>query len=173
MSSLTWRRLFVCATNRRAALAINGRLRPFLRRRKAHPRESQRPSRRLGAGKYPKSARRARKRPSPWTAGSFCSARRPHNIVRGSLPPPSGYARWRAALKSVKATKGSQTLLGVALWAAGAVCLAVQTLLPGFIGIANNGDFGKVYGWLCLAPRRTDTNFNYIQPDAFRAVRGY
>ena len=53
----------------------------------------------------------------------------------------------------MKASIWTREWPGAALWAAGAVCLAVQLLLPGFIGIANNGDFGKVYGWLCLAPR--------------------
>ena len=51
------------------------------------------------------------------------------------------------------------------MWLAAAACLAVQVLLPGFIGIANNGDFGKVYAWLCLAPRGAETNFTYFQPD--------
>jgi hypothetical protein len=61
----------------------------------------------------------------------------------------------------------------VALWAAGAACLAVQVLLPGFIGIANNGDFGKVYAWLCLAPRGAATNFIHFQPDYIRSARNY
>jgi hypothetical protein len=59
------------------------------------------------------------------------------------------------------------------LWAACAVCLTVQVLLPGFIGIANNGDFGKVYGWLCLAPRGAATNFIYFQPDYVWKARNY
>jgi hypothetical protein len=59
------------------------------------------------------------------------------------------------------------------LWTAGAVCLAVQVLLPGFIGIANNGDFGKVYGWLCLAPRGVETNFTHFQPDYVWSARNY
>jgi hypothetical protein len=59
------------------------------------------------------------------------------------------------------------------LWAAGAACLAVQVLLPAFIGIANNGDFGKVYGWLCLAPRGAETTFIYFQPDYIWSARNY
>ena len=59
------------------------------------------------------------------------------------------------------------------MWAAGAACLAVQTLLPGFIGIANNGDFGKVYGWLCLAPRGAATTFTHFQRDYIWSARNY
>jgi hypothetical protein len=59
------------------------------------------------------------------------------------------------------------------LWVAGAACLVVQVLLPGFIGIANNGDFGKVYAWLCLAPRGAETNFTYFQPDYVWSARNY
>lgn len=61
----------------------------------------------------------------------------------------------------------------VVLWVAAAACLAVQLLLPGFIGIANNGDFGKVYGWLCLAPRVAETNFIHFQPDYIWSARNY
>ena len=53
------------------------------------------------------------------------------------------------------------------------VCLAVQVLLPGFIGIANNGDFGKVYAWLCLAPRGAETTYVYFQPDFVWSARNY
>ncbi|MGD0772434.1 MAG: hypothetical protein ABSC05_06380 [Candidatus Solibacter sp.] len=73
----------------------------------------------------------------------------------------------------MKASKWTREWPGAALWAAGAVCLAVQLLLPGFIGIANNGDFGKVYGWLCLAPRGAETNFKYVQPDYVWSARNY
>lgn len=59
------------------------------------------------------------------------------------------------------------------MWAAGAACLVVQVLLPAFIGIANNGDFGKVYGWLCLAPRGAETTFIYFQPDYIWSARNY
>jgi hypothetical protein len=61
----------------------------------------------------------------------------------------------------------------VVLWVAAAACLAVQVLLPGFIGIANNGDFGKVYGWLCLAPRGAEANFIHFQPDYIWSARNY
>ena len=37
-------------------------------------------------------------------------------------------------------------------------------MLPGFIGMANNGDFGKVTGYFCLIPRGAETNFIYFQP---------
>ena len=73
----------------------------------------------------------------------------------------------------MKTTRWSQEWAGIALWAAGAACLAVQVLLPGFIGIANNGDFGKVYAWLCLAPRTADTNFIHFQPDYIWSSRNY
>jgi hypothetical protein len=59
------------------------------------------------------------------------------------------------------------------LWVAGAACLAVQVLLPGFTGIANNGDFGKVNGWLYLAPRGGETNCSYFQPDYIWSARHY
>jgi hypothetical protein len=61
----------------------------------------------------------------------------------------------------------------VALWVVGAGCLAAQVLLPGFIGIANNGDFGKVYAWLCLTPRGVETNFIHFQPDYIWSARNY
>ena len=73
----------------------------------------------------------------------------------------------------MKSIKGSREWPGFALWAAGAACLAVQVLLPGFIGIANNGDFGKVYAWLCLGPRGAETNFIHFQPDYIWSARNY
>ena len=57
------------------------------------------------------------------------------------------------------------------LWLAAAACVCVQTLLPGYIGIANNGDFGKVYAWLCLAPRPPETNFTFVQPEYLWSAR--
>jgi len=52
--------------------------------------------------------------------------------------------------------------------------LAWQLLLPHFIGLANNADFGKVTGWLALAPRDSwDSNFVYFQPDYIRSDRDY
>jgi len=50
-----------------------------------------------------------------------------------------------------------------------AAILAWQLFLPGFIGMANNGDFPKVAGPLCLgsADRETE-NFLYFQPDYLR-----
>jgi hypothetical protein len=60
-----------------------------------------------------------------------------------------------------------------ALVALGAAALASQLLLPGFTGIANNGDFSKVYGWLCLAPRGAETNFVYFQPDYVWSAGNY
>jgi hypothetical protein len=73
----------------------------------------------------------------------------------------------------VKANRWFREWPAAALWALGAACLAVQVLLPGFIGIANNGDFGKVYAWLCLAPRGADSNFTYFQPDYLWSARNY
>ncbi|MEO8592070.1 MAG: hypothetical protein ABI759_02005 [Candidatus Solibacter sp.] len=51
--------------------------------------------------------------------------------------------------------------------------MALEILLPGFIGIANNGDFGKIYAWLCLAPRGAETNFVYFQPSYVYAAPNY
>ena len=48
-----------------------------------------------------------------------------------------------------------------------------RLLLPGFVGIANNGDFAKVSGWLCLRPRGPETNFLYFQPDYMWLARNY
>jgi len=59
------------------------------------------------------------------------------------------------------------------LWLAAAACIAFQTLFPGYIGIANNGDFGKVYGWLCLALRGPETNFAFVQPEYIWSARNY
>jgi hypothetical protein len=73
----------------------------------------------------------------------------------------------------VKTNKWFQEWPGVALWVACAACLVVQVLLPGFVGIANNGDFGKVYGWLYLAPRGVETTFIYFQPDYVWSARNY
>ena len=72
-----------------------------------------------------------------------------------------------------RSSRWSHEWPGIALWTAGAACLAVQVLLPGFIGIANNGDFGKVYAWLCLAPRGAETNFTHFQPDYVWLARNY
>jgi hypothetical protein len=41
---------------------------------------------------------------------------------------------------------------------------ACQLFLPGFIGIADTGDFARVAGWLCLAPVGTPTKFVFFQP---------
>jgi len=52
--------------------------------------------------------------------------------------------------------------------------LAWQLLLPHFIGLANNADFGKVSGWLSLAPPDSwNSNFLYFQPDYIRSQRDY
>jgi hypothetical protein len=53
----------------------------------------------------------------------------------------------------------------LALSTAAALCLAVQCLFPNFIGLANNGDFAKVYGYFSLAPHAPITNFIFFQPD--------
>ena len=86
---------------------------------------------------------------------------------------PGAGAAWYATGEFVKTSRWSQAWPGIALWTAGAACLAVQVLLPGFIGIANNGDFGKVYAWLCLAPRGAETNFTHFQPDYVWLARNY
>ena len=50
-----------------------------------------------------------------------------------------------------------------------AAILTWQLLLPGFIGMANNGDFPKVAGPLCLAGADYETEkFIYFQPDYVR-----
>jgi hypothetical protein len=51
--------------------------------------------------------------------------------------------------------------------------LAWQLFLPGFIGIADGGDFGRVTGWLCLAPSGPPTPFTYFQPDYVWSARNF
>lgn len=63
--------------------------------------------------------------------------------------------------------------LRLALLLAAALCLAGQLLGPDAIGIANNGDFGKVYGYLSLAPRGPETNFVYFQPEYTYSARNF
>src|ERR1022692_3712169 len=52
------------------------------------------------------------------------------------------------------------------------LCAAIliwQLLLPGFIGMADNGDFAKVAGRFCLADADRETEkFIYFQPDFVR-----
>jgi hypothetical protein len=63
--------------------------------------------------------------------------------------------------------------LDVALLAALAGLFLWQLFLPGFIGLADNGDFPKVAGWLSLGPRGGPTRFAYFQPDYIRSVRNF
>jgi hypothetical protein len=50
--------------------------------------------------------------------------------------------------------------------------LAWQTLLPGFIGMANNGDFAKVAGRLCIGGADNGAeNFVYFKSDYLRDSR--
>jgi hypothetical protein len=51
--------------------------------------------------------------------------------------------------------------------------LTWQLFLPGFIGIADTGDFARVAGWLCLAPSGTQTTFTFFQPDYIWSVRNF
>jgi hypothetical protein len=62
--------------------------------------------------------------------------------------------------------------VAIALWLICAACLAWQAFIPPFIGIANNGDFGKVAGHLSLGPVDGGaSNFIYFQPDWVHAKR--
>src|SRR5262245_59526421 len=57
-------------------------------------------------------------------------------------------------------------LIALGLFAA---ILIWQILLPGFIGIANNGDFSKISGRLCLAGAHAERDiFNYFESDYAR-----
>jgi hypothetical protein len=52
------------------------------------------------------------------------------------------------------------------VWAA---IVSIQLFIPPFIGIANNGDFAKVTGLLCLSVADGGTqNFEFFQPDYLR-----
>jgi hypothetical protein len=73
----------------------------------------------------------------------------------------------------VKSVRRPALWPAILLTAIFALCLTVQLLLPGFIGIANNGDFGKVYAWLCLASRTPETPFVYFQPDFVWSAKNY
>jgi hypothetical protein len=53
--------------------------------------------------------------------------------------------------------------LSAVLFAGFGGLLAWQLFLPGFIGIADTGDFARVRGWLCLAPSGGPTRFTFFQ----------
>ena len=62
--------------------------------------------------------------------------------------------------------------IGLCLLFAG--LLILQLLVPPFIGLANNGDFGKVTGWLSLAPvDGWESDFVYFQPNWVRHQRDH
>ena len=62
----------------------------------------------------------------------------------------------------------------IGLWLLFAGLLILQLFVPPFIGLANNADFGKVAGWLSLAPvDGWDSNFVFFQPDWIRHQRDY
>jgi hypothetical protein len=65
--------------------------------------------------------------------------------------------------------------LSAALSAGFAGILAWQLFLPGFIGIADTGDFARVAGWLCLAPAPTGgpRTFAFFQPNYFWSARNF
>ena len=66
------------------------------------------------------------------------------------------------------------TWFRVGLWLTFAALLAFQVLAPPFVGIANNGDFGKIAGHLSLqAPDEGASNFIYFQPDYVHTARNY
>jgi hypothetical protein len=73
---------------------------------------------------------------------------------------------------SVERTHARAALLarwGEAFWLV--LCagiLAWKLLLPGFIGMADNGDFGKVAGPLCLATAEPESE-NFFHPLYIRA----
>ena len=62
------------------------------------------------------------------------------------------------------------------LWIAFVVCggmLAVQLFVPPFIGLASNGDFPKVTGWLSLAPPEGWQHFLYFQSGYVRSPEAH
>jgi hypothetical protein len=56
-----------------------------------------------------------------------------------------------------------------ALLAVAAAILWTQLLAPSFIGIADNGDFSKVAGWLSIGAKNGPTNFDYFISDYVRS----
>jgi hypothetical protein len=66
------------------------------------------------------------------------------------------------------------TRVSIGLWLLCAAILTAQLFVPPFIGIANNGDFGKVAGHLSLAPPDgVASNFLYFQPGYIHAAHNY
>ena len=51
--------------------------------------------------------------------------------------------------------------------------LVWQLFLPGFIGIADTGDFARVTSWLCLAPIGARTDFTFFQPNYIWSARNF
>jgi hypothetical protein len=57
----------------------------------------------------------------------------------------------------------------VAIWLGALGLLAWQLFVPGFIGLANNGDFGKIAGRLCIGgPDHGADNFLFFRSDYIR-----
>jgi hypothetical protein len=54
-----------------------------------------------------------------------------------------------------------------------AAILSAQLFFPPFIGIANNGDFGKVIGWLSLTTYGSSDEFIYFKPDFILLQRAF
>lgn len=50
-------------------------------------------------------------------------------------------------------------------------CIALQTFIPPYIGIADNGDFAKIAGRLSLGPTDPDHFFKYFNADYVRSTR--
>ena len=63
--------------------------------------------------------------------------------------------------------------LSAALFTGFASLLVWQLFLPGFIGLADTGDFARVAGWLCLAPRGAPTRFTFFQADYIWSARNF
>jgi hypothetical protein len=83
-----------------------------------------------------------------------------------------GDGRMRVARRGVMRWIRRGWLSALLLTGFGAL-LAWQLFLPGFIGIADNGDFGKVAGWLCLAAKGGPATFVFFQPDYIWSSRNF
>src|SRR5262249_51618002 len=100
---------------------------------------------------------------SPFPAASWAPVT--SAFLRGEDPAGARSQRAGAVRKeSIMQLMGRYWLSTVMLTAFGGL-LACQLFLPGFIGIADTGDFAKVTGWLCLAPRGGQSAFTFFQSD--------
>ena len=85
-------------------------------------------------------------------------------VVRNRIPASEAAVAGPAYIRSAEARQDAGRALGAGSWLT--LCAAIlvwKLFLPGFIGMADNGDFGKVAGPLCLASAEPG-NENFFHP---------